>query len=186
MENEMKIKNFKLFLNKLEGIGIDISQFETKLGDKLMNAPFAPNNDMNLAYEGSLIQTVLRIFTPYAVKLNGLLPEELRVSTESIVKVCLLIHLSKCESLIPNDNQWERDNRGIMFKYAPSTVALKSGIKSVILAQSLGVQFTAEEIEAMTIIDRESDAQAKFYSSTLATIVKEAHDLAMLQCRLTK
>jgi hypothetical protein len=134
-----------------------------------------------MATEGSLLHIVLRTLTPYAIKINDLLPDNLKVDTNSLVKVCLLSHLSKCKMFIPNDNAWEVTNRAMTYKFAPSEVSLRTGIKSLILAQRMGVEFTDVEVDAMTILDRDADLQAKYFSTPLATIVRQAYELTLLQ-----
>ena len=54
---------------------------------------------------------MLKVLTPYAVKLNELLPEDMRVNKNTLVKVCLLHHIAKAVRLVPNDNQWEVEKR---------------------------------------------------------------------------
>lgn len=184
MTDEMRLKNYTLFIKKLNELGIDTTSMEERIGTKLTNATFTHSNDNGLAYDGSLLNVVLRTLTPYAVKINNLLPDHIKVAQESVVKVSLLIHLSKCEFIIPNDNQWEIDKRGLLYKYAKSDVSLRMGMKSIILAQELGITFTPQEIEAMTILDRDpSDEQALYFSSPLATVIKQANELTFLTNR---
>jgi hypothetical protein len=52
----------------------------------------------------------------------------------------------------------------------------------LILAQQAGVTFTPEEAEVMTINDRDlTDDQARWHSSVMATIVREANELTYIQ-----
>lgn len=182
---EIKNKNFRLFLSKLNNIGIDSSKVEEVLGESLLNGSFSISNENGCAYEGSLLHVVLRTLTPFAIKLNELLPEEHRVNQQSIVKVCLLSHISKCRMFEKNDNQWEIEKKGITYKYAKSDVALKMGARSILLCQEMGIQFTPEEFEAMLILDKDdNDLQSKFYSNALSVIVKQANELTHLNNRL--
>ena len=186
IDETLKNKNYITFKKKLEGCGIDTSQFDEKLGDKLLNATFSLTNENGNAYDGSFIQVVLRTLTPYAIRINDLLPEDIRVEQNSLVKVCLLSQISKCEMFVKNTNQWEIDNRGMLYKYGKYDLALKMGMRSIVLCELLGIKFTPNEMEAMIILDRNSDdKQSEFYSSTLATILKEANDLTNLQFRMT-
>ena len=185
--DEIRNKNYSLFLKKLQELGIDTSSLEEKLNDKLLNATFTHSNDNGLAYDGSLLHVILRVLTPYAIKLNNILPEDMRIPQESIIKVCLFQHLAKCEFIIPNDNTWEIEKRGLLYKYAKSDVSLKMGMKSIILAHECGVQFTPHEIEAMICMDRDpSDEQARYFSSTLSTIIRQANELTFLTNRFNK
>ena len=187
MTDEMRIKNYSLFLKKMQELEIDTSALEERLNTLLPKATFTHANDNGLAYDGSLLHTVLRVLTPYAVKLNNLLPEEIKLPQESVVKVCLLQHLAKAEFIVPNDNTWEIGKRGLLYKYANSDVSLKLGMKSLILALECGITFTPQEIEAMICLDRDpSDEQARYYSSPLSTIIRQANELTFLTNRFIK
>ena len=184
IDDNLKRKNYATFLKKLTNIGIDTSKFDEAFGEKLLNGSFALTNENDVAFEGSLIHIVLRTLTPYAIRINELLPENIRANQESLVKVCLLSQISKCEMFEKNDNQWERDNRGKMFKYAPYNLALKMGMRSIILCQNLGIEFTPNELEAMIVLDRTADdKQSEFFSSPLATVLKQANELTLMQIR---
>ena len=184
ISEELKKKNFNLFLTKLKNIGVDLTNIDEELTSKIINATFAINAENNCAYDGSMLHIVLRTLTPLAIKINELLPENIRVDNNSIIKVCLLSHISKSEMFIKNDNQWEIEKRGIHYKYSPTNVALKMGARSILMAQNLGVSFSNEEFEAMLILDRDdNDLQAKFYSSPLSIIIKKANELTFLQNR---
>lgn len=185
INEEIKEKNLLLFKKKLEEIGIQFN-IDSLIEDKIKNATFSISNENGLAYDGSLLNVILRILTPFAIKINETLPENIKVEKNSLIKVCLLSHISKCEMFEPNDNEWEKEKRGILFKYAKSNVALKMGIKSLIFAQELGVKFTPEEIEAITIMDRRSDdEQSMFYSNPISIVLKQANELTYLSTRLT-
>ena len=107
ISEELKQKNFNLFLTKLKNIGIDLTNIDENLASKIANATFAINAENNCAYDGSMLHIVLRTLTPFALKINELLPENIRVDNNSIIKVCLLSHISKSEMFVKNDNQWE-------------------------------------------------------------------------------
>lgn len=185
ISEEIKNKNFRLFLTKLNNLNINTDKIEEVIGEKLLNATFSISNENGCAYDGSLLHIVLRTLTPFAIKLNELLPEDKRVSTESIIKVCLLSHISKALMFEKNDNQWEIEKKGMIYKYAKSDVALKMGAKSILLCQTLGITFTAEEFEAMLILDKDdNDMQSKYYATPLSIIVKQANELTHLNNRL--
>ena len=186
INEEIKEKNLSIFLKKLEEIGVNVEFNETTL-KLIKNATFTITNENGLAYEGSLLNVILRILTPFAIKINDTLPENIRVEKNSLIKVCLLSHISKCEMFEPNDNEWEKEKRGMLFKYAKSNIALKMGMKSLIFAQELGVKFTPEEIEAITIMDRRlDDEQTMFFSNPISVVLKQAHELTYLSTRLSK
>lgn len=185
INTELKEQNYALFIKKLNQVGVNTDALVARLGDKLLNATYGLDVKSNVAYDGSLINVILRTMTPIALKLNELLDENVRVEKDSLIKVCLLYQISKAEMFIPNDNDWEVEKRGLVYKYAENKLALKMCMKSLILCQECGITFTAEEIEALTILDRDSDdAQAKFFASPFATIIKSATEITNLKNRV--
>ena len=179
---EIKNKNYELYLKKLLQVDVDSTMLSDELGEKIKNASFTNINDFGNAYQGSLLEIVLKVLTPYAVRLNELLPEEQRVNKNTLVKICLLHHIAKAVRLEPNDNQWEIEKRGMVYKYDENQPSIRTGLHSLILAQQCGVTFTPEEAEAMTVNDRDlTDDQARWHSSVMATIVRQANELTYIQ-----
>lgn len=182
---ELKEKNFKMFLDTCEKVGVEELKMSDELSEKIKNATFSLTTDTKTAYDGSYLNVMLKVLIPYAISINDMLPIEMKINKKSIIKVGLFLQIAKAEMFMKNDNAWEVEKRHMVYKYAPNTLALKMGMRSVILAQEMGVTFTREEMEAMTIIDRgNDDAQANFFSSTLSVIIKQAYDLTMLQLRM--
>lgn len=181
-----KLKNYELYLKKLNQIGVDTEKLVEDFGEKLADAPFSISVSNGLAYDGALINTVLYKLTPYAVKINELLPDEIRVDRTSLIKVCLLHHIAKAVRLVPNDNQWEVEKRGLVFKYDDKQPSIRTGLHSLIMATNCGIQFTPEEAEAMTVNDRDlSDDQARWHSSIMASIVRQANEMVYIEANNT-
>lgn len=179
---EIQERNLKLFFKKLSQIGVDTDCLEQKYGEKIMTATFANANENGFAGEGTFLEVLLKILTPYAVRINELLPEHKRVDKNTLVKVCLLHQIAKAIKLIPNDNAWEVEKRGMLYKYDPSLPSIRTGLYSLFMAQNCGITFTAEEVEAMTVNDRDmTDEQARWFSSVMATIVRQASELTYLE-----
>lgn len=177
LSEEARFKNYELFKKKLGDLGIDSDKIESILYDKLINAPYAIDTISGLAYDGSLLNTVLRVLTPFALKINDLLPENLRCEKASIVKVCLLQHLAKADMFIPNDNEWEINKLGRKYKYSNKKLALKLGARSLAIAIQMNVPLTEVEVEAMTIIDKVDDEQAKIFANPLSVVIRQANEL---------
>ena len=178
---ETKEKNLMLFFKKLSKLGIDTARLEETYGTAIMNGSFTNSNEFGNAYEGSLLEIVLKTLTPYAVKLNELLPEGKRVDKNTLVKICLLHQLAKAIRLVPNDNAWEIEKRGLVYKYNSGLPSIRTGLHSLIMCQTCGINFSTEEAEAMTVNDRDlTDDQARWHSSIMATIVRQASELTYL------
>ena len=185
--DEIKEKNFEIYVKKLNQVGVDTTELLEKFGDKIKEASFTNNNEFENAYPGSLIEIVLKVLTPYAVRLNELLPEEQRVDKNTLVKLCLLHHIGKAIKLIPNDNQWEVEKRGLVYKYDESQPSIRTGLHSLIIAQQCGIIFTPEEAEVMTVNDRDlTDDQSRWHSSVMSTIVRQANELTYIQINKKK
>jgi len=182
MTDEQREKNLELYVKKLGQVGVDTSILVDKYGELLKNGSFTQTNEFGNAYNGSLLEIILKVVTPYAVKLNELLPEEKRVDKPILVKVCLLHQIAKAVRLIPNDNQWEVEKRGFIYKYDNDLPSIRTGLHSISMCFECGIPLTTEEIEAMTVNDRDlSDDQARWHSSIMATIVRQASELTYLQ-----
>ena len=177
-----KLSNYELYLKKLDNLGIDTTKLSEDYGEQLADATFGMNSENGLAYDGALIYTLLYKLTPYAIKINELFPKEIQVDKSSLVKVCLLHQIAKAIRLTKNDNEWEIKNRGLVYKYTPNQPSIRTGLHSLVIAQNCGIQFTPEEAEAMTVNDRDlSDDQARWHSSLMASIVRQANEMVYLE-----
>lgn len=187
INQETKEKNLMLYFKKLKQLGIETNCLEKNYGEKIFEASFSNTNDYGSAFEGSFLEIILKKLTPYAVKLNELLPEEMRVDKDTLVKVCFLHQIAKAIRFVKNDNQWEIEKRGMVYKYDTSLPSIRCGLHSLAMATNCGIQFTVEEMEAMTACDRDStDEQARWYSSVMATIVRQANELTYLELKRNK
>lgn len=175
LDEKLKEKYYNLFFTKLNDLGVNTTVLQEKYGEKIKNASFASKNYDGMAYEGSLLEVILYHLTPIALKENESF-EELKVDKEKIVKICLLQHLSKAVRMIKNDNQWEMRERNIIFKYNENNPAIKTGLHSVALLSECGINLTVDEIEAITVIDRDTnDSQSNLFSSVCAEIIRIAN-----------
>lgn len=185
----MEEKNFNLFFKKLISCGIEREFVETlfkNLGPKLKTASYSTRTDSGCCGEGTLIDTALFSLAASAVKLNDIFPEEMRVDKNSLVKVCLLQHISKCERYVKQFDDFRINRLGELYTYNNQVPAIGVGLHSLIMANECGITFTPLEAEAMTIIDKsDDDEQAKYHSSTLSSIVKMANEVVYIKGRET-
>lgn len=178
LTEERRIQNFELFKKKLNSIGIDSTILVEKYGNELLNGTYAFSNaESGFCGDGTLLEVVLRTLTPTAIAINNLLSEDKKVESNSLIKVCFLHQLAKSIMVEPNDNKWEIEQRGILYKYKKSKYATKLGTKSISLCLECGISFNENELEAIFNLDREDDKQIKFYSSALATVLRQAIEL---------
>lgn len=182
-----KLKNYELFLKKLNQLEIDTTKLSEEFGELIADATFGTSDANGLAYDGALLEIILYKLTPYAIKINELFPTEIQVDKHSLVKVCLLHQIAKAVRLVRNENEWEVKNRGMIYTYAKNQPSIRTGLHSLVMAQNCGISFTPEEAEAMTVNDREmTDDQARWHSSLMASIVRQASEMVYLEANNTK
>lgn len=182
ISTEQKEKNYNLFLKKLSQVGVNCEKIKEVYGSRILNGTFTNTNENGNAYDGSLLEIILWKLTPYAIKINELLPNEKQVDKSVLIKMCLLHQLAKAVKLIPNDNNWEVEKRGLIYKYDNSLPSIRTGLHSLIMCQECGITFNAEEAEVMTVNDRDlSDDQARWHSSVMATVIRQASELTYLE-----
>ena len=153
---------------------------EEGLKGQLKNAAGALSVDTGLAYPGALIVHI-NLFTNIAERLArmvcGTIPN---VTREQLVKVCCLQHLSKIEMYEANDNQWEIEKRGFIYKFAETEGCLKFGERSALYAMDAGIKLTPIEFEAICSLDKDGEEakNRKYMVDILSTIVRQANELA--------
>ena len=150
------------------------------LGQDFISAPASTATNLHNAFSGGLISHLLLV-TKYAVSLNGVLPESLKIEMDSLIKVCLLHQIGKARLYTPLDSKWHND-RGIMYEFNEELVSMRIGERSAHYATSHGVSLSEEEYQAILNHDKDdSDKQAKWHSTTLAVILRQANELAILE-----
>ena len=183
LSKEILVSNFSKYKKKLiTYVGEqEAESIIDELGgdDAVMNATYANMDNTGLAYDGSFTETVIAL-TVYAIKINGLLPEEKQVSKESIAKVALLSQIGKVLLFKPQTNDWRRKNLGENYTYAELDGAIRVGERSILIAMNSGVKFTEFEFEAMRIMDKQNenaDNYSKYFSGALSMVIKQANEM---------
>jgi len=168
---------FSKFWNEITICGLDGYYQKEYLYEKLETASCALNEDTGCAYPGSLIVHI-NLITALAKRIAKMVSGTFSIDENSLVKVCLLMHLSKIEMYIPNDNQWEIEKRGLNYKFAELSGKLKFGERSILNAMNRGINLTAQEFEAIKCLDTEKENGGKYFESIVTTIVRQANELA--------
>lgn len=166
------------------GIGDDaLDRLFGKYGERLLLSTYTQNPESLMSYEGSLLKNSCNL-AENAIRINRVYAEPIRSDEKSVMKVCLLQHIANCERIVPQTDEWRRNKLGEKFTYLRDAPSIGIGLHSLVMATSVGIGFTPEEAEAMTIIDRtEDDKQAKYYSSMLAVVVRQANEMLYTQER---
>lgn len=71
------------------------------LGVDMIKAPASTHKNMYNAFEGGLIEHLLTV-AKYAMNINETLPENMKLTKESILKVALLHQIGKAKLYVPD------------------------------------------------------------------------------------
>lgn len=180
LTKEQVTKNAKKYFSTAEKYNFMNDDLMEFLGEEFIAAPASTRTDLHNAYEGGLIDHLLTV-AKYAVGLNNLLPETDQVSMESLLKVSLLHQIGKANLYVENDSQWHRE-RGMMYEFNDTLVSMSVGERSIYYATNYGIKLSEEEYQAILNYDKGGDdKQAKWHTSTLGIVLRQANDLAILE-----
>ncbi len=178
LSSEEFTKEWVTFCSNLEKVGIEKNYDIEKLREQLERSSGALSEDTGIAYPGALLCHI-NLFTAIAQRIAKMVAGTFSVDEKSLLKVCLLQHLSKIYMYIPNDNEWRMKNLGENFKFAELDGNLKFGERSIYCATTHGITFTPEEWEAMESMDKAKESNGmKYAECILSTIVRQANELA--------
>ena len=184
MNKELKNKiekNIKKLNSTNEKYGIFTTELLEFLGDNFVTAPASTMKSLHNAFPGGLLDHII-LTTKYSVDINLSLPEELRVNSESLIKVCFLHQIGKTFLYKMCESEWHRTNQGKMYEFNDELTSMRVGERSVYYALKYGVELNEEEFQAIINYDKpEDDKQVKWHSSTLSTILKQANELAIIE-----
>lgn len=179
LTKEKITKNYVKFCTTGEKYGFLTDELKEFLGVDIIEAPASTMTSLHNAFEGGLIAHILTV-TKYAVSLNDIIPEGSKVPMDSLIKVCCLHQIGKTKLYLPETSQWHRENQGKMYKFNEGLISMRVGERSALYALTNGVKLTEEEYQAIVNFDKEDDDKmAKWHSTMLATILKQANELAI-------
>lgn len=190
MTVEEKInKNYLLWIECLKKYNCFSQTMIDELGDKIKEASFAITAETG-AGKGTLLNCVLTGLCTIATHINecafGKNKKEnpqhphLFVNQESLMKVLLLQHISKCQMFVQVKDDW-KIGRGILYDFNPlNDSTLKLGEYSAYMCMKYGIDLSLEEYEAMKIIDKK-DEKASNYLTPLCEIVKISNELCGIE-----
>jgi len=183
MIDSVKItKNKKKFIETSEKYNIFTDDLLNFLGEDLFLSPASTSIEMYGCYPGGLIDHLLKV-CKYSIQLNNLLPDDVKVADESIIKVVFLSQIGKTFLFKPNESEWHRKNLGKMYDYNNDAVlTMLVGERSAYYAMKYGVNFTEEEYQAVINSDKEgSEKTIRWFSKPLTHIIKLGFEMAVLE-----
>ena len=178
LEQEKIVANAKKYFDTATKLGFMNEDLMKFLGEAFIKAPASTMADLHNAFEGGLIDHLLRVGS-YAVKFNNSLPEEERVDQNSLLKVCLLHQIGKAHLYKPCESEWHRKNQGKMYEFNDDISSMRVGERSIYYAMSHGIKFTEEEYTAIINLDKNDDKMAEYHNSMLGDLLKTAAILAI-------
>ena len=173
LEQEKIVANAKKYFDTATKLGFMNEDLMKFLGESFIKAPASTMTDLHNAFEGGLIDHLLRVGS-YAVKFNNALPEEERVDQNSLLKVCLLHQIGKAKLYKPCESEWHRKNQGKMYEFNDAISSMRVGERSLHYAMSNGVSFTEEEFSAILNFEKNDDKMAEYHNSTVGDLLKTA------------
>lgn len=180
LTQEQVVKNTKKYFVTGQEQKFITDEFIAFLGNDFMTAPASTSKDLNNAFEGGLVDHLLKT-TKYAIGINSILPDELKLTKEQIIKVCFLYQIGKAHLFVKNTSDWHI-NKGIFYDFNNELISMKVGERSAFYALSNGITLTEDEYQAIINHDKDdSDKQAKFHTSPLGTLLKHANDWAVIE-----
>ena len=169
--NQKKFKETNLKYN------IFTKELEDFLGEGFYTSPVSSSLNMIGCYPGGLLHHVIKACR-YSLKLNEILPEELKQPVATIVKVVFLCQIGKVFMFKMSAGLTANK----MYEFNDDIVRMHVGERSAYYAITHGVKLTEEEYQAIVNIDKENDDKmARYFSSPLTQIIKNGFELAIME-----
>lgn len=170
------------FITELENAGVDAQKLVDFIGeDKIKNSPAGLELSSGLAFPGALLLLMMTSLR-YARQLVNMGDNEFNIDGNSLTKVALLHHIGKALIYEENDDEWQRNKRGMFYKWVDNETILKAGERSLYVLQRCGIELTESEFEAMKINDKTDDDKfSMLHITPLSMIVKMADDLSYMR-----
>lgn len=182
MDLKVKIeKNKTRFIDSVRNNGNFITdELYEFLGEDLWIAPASTTLQLHNCFPGGLVDHILKV-TGYAIKINDMLPEKLKVEKTSIIKVCFLHQIGKVKLYLLNNTDWEL-KKGILYKFNEDLPSMKISERSLYYCNQYGVKLSEIEFQAIMNFEKpDDDKQSKWYSNILSIIIKQAIELVIYE-----
>lgn len=163
------------FYGKFEELGLSEYYDMDKLHDEMVVSPCTTNEESGTAYKGALLMHIILVMG-LSQRIAKMISGTFQVDERSLMKVCMIMHLSKRFMFEESTNDWDI-KRGYPFKFKELGGVMSTGERSILEAMNNGVKLTQDEYEAIKALD-DNDNSKKPFQGIMATIVRQANDLA--------
>ena len=176
-------KNAKRYFASLEKYVGPVDALLDALGGEFVSAPASTKTETYCAFDGGLIDHLLRV-AKYAVNLNSIYPENMKVDEKSLLKVALLHQIGKAKLFKHIESDWHRE-RGILYEYDNDNITMRVSERTLFYLSEASIKLTEEEHAAILNYDKgDDDKQSRFYNSMLGETLKMANILAIKESKL--
>ena len=175
---EKIIANTKKYFDTTTKLNVMNAELMAFLGEPFIKAPASNMRDYHNAFEGGLIEHLLKV-TSYAVMVNKSLPVDEQVNQDSLLKVCLLHQIGKANLFKPCTSEWHIKTLGKMYEFNDEVTPMRVSERSLFIALSHGVVLTDEEFAAIANFDKTDDKMAEIHNSMLGELLKMGSILAI-------
>jgi hypothetical protein len=172
------VANTKKYFETATKNGFMNNELMAFLGEEFIKAPATSMTSYHNAFEGGLIDHLLKV-AKYAIGVNNSLPEDERVDQTSLLKVCLLHGIGKAKLYTPCTSEWHRKNQGKMYEFNEDLVSMRVGERSAYYAISHGITLSEEEYTAILFFDKTDDKMSEYHNSLLGELLKMGNILAI-------
>lgn len=181
MDKEKIIANTKKYLETANKHGAMTDELQAFLGEEFIKAPASTLTKLHNAFEGGLIDHILRVMKhAYLINKNNLI-DKLKVDESSLFKIVLLHSIGKAKLYVPETSDWHRNNQGKMYNFNEDLTSIKVGERSAYYALSNGVELSEEEYTSIVNFDKVDDSQSEWHNTTGGDILKIAIKLAIME-----
>ncbi len=157
----------------------------------LSSSPYSVKSDGIGSYPGGYIETINRLVEASLILekvWNKFIPEK-SYTTEELVFSAIMCEIGKLGTnddpfFLPNDNDWEIKNRGILYKYNPKFTNLKYSDSALYTLQSNGIKISENEflgIKLYNSVLEEENSHYNYFSnrpkSYLHLILNQAYTI---------
>jgi hypothetical protein len=178
LEQAKIVANTKKYFDTATKNGFMTNELMSFLGEDFIKAPASSMTSYHNAFEGGLIDHLLKV-AKYAIGINNSLPENERVDQTSLLKVCLLHGIGKTKLYTPCTSEWHRKNQGKMYEFNEDLVSMRVGERSAYYAISHGIQLSEEEYTAILFFDKTDDKMSEYHNTLLGELLKMGNVLAI-------
>jgi hypothetical protein len=169
------------YVNAVKKYNVANEDLLNHLGDDLFTAPASTMTSLHNAFEGGLVDHLLRV-AKFAVKINSILPESLQQPMESVMRVALLSEIGKVGIYTPCTSEWHRKNQGKMYEFVDNKVSMRVGQRSIYYLTQTGNKLSEVEYQAILTHDVNTgdDAMFRWHAEPLTVILRQAIELAIM------